>query len=84
MSLRVTPPLDPVLAPQRLGPANEKQLPTHLLRKRPRKPQGDLQEGLELMNLHPKLLLRLLHLVLGPRSRFIVQKGMLIMSMFPP
>jgi hypothetical protein len=84
MSSQVTPPLEPVLVPQRLGPANEKQLPTRLLRKRPRKPRGDLQAGSKSMNLHLRLLLQLLHWVLGKGSPFIDQKGILVMTIFPP
>jgi hypothetical protein len=42
---------------QRLKLANGKQLPTRLLRKRPRKPWGDLQAGSKSINLHPRLLL---------------------------
>jgi hypothetical protein len=47
--------------PQRLRPANRKQLPNPLLRKRPRKSQGNLQAGSKSMKPHPRLMLRLFH-----------------------
>jgi hypothetical protein len=42
MSLRVTPLPELVPTPQNLGLANEKRLPTQLLRRKRGKPQGDL------------------------------------------
>jgi hypothetical protein len=36
------------------------------------------------MNLHPKLLLRFLHWVLGRKSKTIDQIGIHVMSIFPP
>jgi hypothetical protein len=49
--------------------------------KKTRKPTG---RSVGRINPLPKLLLRLLHRVLGGRSRSSVQKGTLITSVFPP
>jgi hypothetical protein len=37
--------------------ANGKQLPTHLLKRKPGEPLGDLLVGSKSMNMHPRLLL---------------------------